>query len=98
MNDRKQGRNEKIERDRWRICGSYDIIILCLFTQDAFDEVVKYFGESPKTMPPSVFFPVFVRFVKAYRVSLIFFVCFFCNLFFFFFILYFDNGGPRRLI
>ena len=37
--------------------------------QDAFDDVVKYFGENPKTTPPSVFFPVFVRFVKAYKVS-----------------------------
>uniref|UniRef100_A0A2K5HX54 Formin like 2 n=1 Tax=Colobus angolensis palliatus TaxID=336983 RepID=A0A2K5HX54_COLAP len=36
--------------------------------QDAFDDVVKYFGENPKTTPPSVFFPVFVRFVKAYKV------------------------------
>ncbi|XP_054642397.1 formin-like protein 2 isoform X4 [Dunckerocampus dactyliophorus] len=35
--------------------------------QDAFDEAVKFFGESSKTTPPSVFFPVFVRFVKAYR-------------------------------
>lgn len=35
--------------------------------QDAFDEVVKFFGENSKTMPPSVFFPVFVRFVKTYR-------------------------------
>uniref|UniRef100_A0A8C2F926 FH2 domain-containing protein n=1 Tax=Cyprinus carpio TaxID=7962 RepID=A0A8C2F926_CYPCA len=35
--------------------------------QDAFDDVVKFFGESPKTMPPSVFFPVFVRFIKSYR-------------------------------
>ncbi|XP_034035698.1 formin-like protein 2 isoform X1 [Thalassophryne amazonica] len=35
--------------------------------QDAFDEVVKFFGESSKTMPPSVFFPIFVRFIKAYR-------------------------------
>ncbi|MGH0143302.1 UNVERIFIED_CONTAM: hypothetical protein FKN15_033194 [Acipenser sinensis] len=34
---------------------------------DAFDEVLKYFGENSKTTPPSVFFPVFVRFVKAYR-------------------------------
>lgn len=50
-------------------------LISCLFIQDAFDEAVKYFGESPKTMPPSVFFPVFVRFVKAYRVSLDFFSC-----------------------
>lgn len=39
------------------------------FSQDAFDDVVKYFGENPKTTPPSVFFPVFVRFVKAYKVS-----------------------------
>lgn len=40
-----------------------------LFLKDAFDEVVKFFGETSKTMPPSLFFPVFVRFVKAYRVS-----------------------------
>uniref|UniRef100_A0A671YUJ6 Formin-like 2b n=1 Tax=Sparus aurata TaxID=8175 RepID=A0A671YUJ6_SPAAU len=37
--------------------------------QDAFEDVVKFFGESSKTMPPSVFFPIFVRFIKAYRVS-----------------------------
>uniref|UniRef100_A0AAZ3PJS8 Formin-like 2a n=1 Tax=Oncorhynchus tshawytscha TaxID=74940 RepID=A0AAZ3PJS8_ONCTS len=37
---------------------------------DAFDEAVKFFGENSKTTPPSVFFPVFVRFVKAYRVRL----------------------------
>ncbi|XP_043549685.1 formin-like protein 2 isoform X3 [Chiloscyllium plagiosum] len=36
-------------------------------SQDAFDEVVKYFGENTKTTPPSVFFPVIVRFVKSYR-------------------------------
>ncbi|KAG7270178.1 hypothetical protein CRUP_006101 [Coryphaenoides rupestris] len=35
--------------------------------QDAFEDVVKFFGESSKTAPPSVFFPVFVRFIKAYR-------------------------------
>lgn len=39
------------------------------FLQDAFDEAVKFFGENSKTTPPSVFFPVFVRFVKAYRVN-----------------------------
>uniref|UniRef100_A0A8C7C7J2 Formin-like 2b n=3 Tax=Oncorhynchus TaxID=8016 RepID=A0A8C7C7J2_ONCKI len=37
--------------------------------QDAFDDAVKHFGESSKTMPPSVFFPVFVRFIKAYRLA-----------------------------
>ncbi|KAK1903273.1 Formin-like protein 3 [Dissostichus eleginoides] len=35
--------------------------------QDAFDEAVKFFGENSKTTPPSVFFPVFVRFIRAYR-------------------------------
>ena len=29
---------------------------------------MNYFGESAKTTPPSVFFPVFVRFIKAYKV------------------------------
>uniref|UniRef100_A0A4W3IYC3 Formin-like 3 n=1 Tax=Callorhinchus milii TaxID=7868 RepID=A0A4W3IYC3_CALMI len=32
--------------------------------QEAYSAVVGYFGENPKTTPPSVFFPVFVRFVK----------------------------------
>lgn len=40
-----------------------------MFLQDAYDDVVKFFGEGAKTMPPSVFFPVFVRFIKSYRVS-----------------------------
>uniref|UniRef100_A0A672GNS3 Formin-like 2b n=1 Tax=Salarias fasciatus TaxID=181472 RepID=A0A672GNS3_SALFA len=39
--------------------------------QDAFEDVVKFFGESSKTMPPSVFFPIFVRFIKAYRQMLL---------------------------
>uniref|UniRef100_A0A4W5QF66 Formin like 1 n=1 Tax=Hucho hucho TaxID=62062 RepID=A0A4W5QF66_9TELE len=29
-----------------------------------------YFGENPKTTPPSMFFPVFVRFIKAYKVPM----------------------------
>ncbi|XP_075897750.1 formin-like protein 2 [Nelusetta ayraudi] len=37
--------------------------------QDAFEDVVKFFGESSKTMPPSVFFPIFVRFIKAFRLA-----------------------------
>ncbi|XP_053273251.1 formin-like protein 2 [Pleuronectes platessa] len=37
--------------------------------QDAFEDAVKFFGESSKTMPPSVFFPIFVRFIKAYRLA-----------------------------
>lgn len=39
------------------------------FPQEAYNAVVRYFGESPKTTPPSVFFPVFVRFIRSYKVS-----------------------------
>uniref|UniRef100_A0AAQ5ZVJ2 Formin-like 1a n=1 Tax=Amphiprion ocellaris TaxID=80972 RepID=A0AAQ5ZVJ2_AMPOC len=35
--------------------------------QDVYDSVVEYFGENSKTTPPSMFFPVFVRFIKAYK-------------------------------
>ncbi|KAJ8265673.1 hypothetical protein COCON_G00147720 [Conger conger] len=35
--------------------------------EEAFNNVVNFFGESAKTTPPSVFFPVFVRFIKAYK-------------------------------
>ncbi|XP_051850841.1 formin-like protein 1 isoform X3 [Antechinus flavipes] len=35
--------------------------------QEAYESVVEYFGENPKTTPPSMFFPVFSRFVKAYK-------------------------------
>lgn len=35
--------------------------------QDVYDSSVEYFGENPKTTPPSMFFPVFVRFIKAYK-------------------------------
>uniref|UniRef100_A0A286XGP6 Formin like 1 n=1 Tax=Cavia porcellus TaxID=10141 RepID=A0A286XGP6_CAVPO len=35
--------------------------------QEAYDSVVEYFGENPKTMSPSVFFSLFSRFVKAYK-------------------------------
>ncbi|TNN82485.1 Formin-like protein 3 [Liparis tanakae] len=34
---------------------------------EAFNNVVNYFGEGAKTTPPSVFFPVFVRFIRAYK-------------------------------
>ncbi|KAG7334738.1 hypothetical protein KOW79_001334 [Hemibagrus wyckioides] len=35
--------------------------------QEAYVSVVEYFGENPKTTQPSMFFPLFVRFVKAYK-------------------------------
>ncbi|KAK7919449.1 hypothetical protein WMY93_010733 [Mugilogobius chulae] len=34
---------------------------------DVYDSAVEYFGENPKTMPPAIFFPIFVRFIKAYK-------------------------------
>ncbi|GAA6070685.1 formin-like protein 1, partial [Tachysurus ichikawai] len=36
--------------------------------QEAYVSLVEYFGENPKTTQPSMFFPLFVRFVKAYKV------------------------------
>ncbi|EHB09271.1 Formin-like protein 1 [Heterocephalus glaber] len=35
--------------------------------QEAYDSVVEYFGENPKTTPPAVFFCLFSRFTKAYK-------------------------------
>uniref|UniRef100_A0A8C5M5C2 Formin like 3 n=2 Tax=Leptobrachium leishanense TaxID=445787 RepID=A0A8C5M5C2_9ANUR len=35
--------------------------------EEAYAAVVHYFGENPKTTPPSVFFPVFARFIKSYK-------------------------------
>ncbi|XP_073695334.1 formin-like protein 1 [Garra rufa] len=35
--------------------------------QEAYMSVVEYYGENPKTTQPSMFFPIFVRFIKAYK-------------------------------
>ncbi|KAL8163607.1 UNVERIFIED_CONTAM: Formin-like protein 3, partial [Gekko kuhli] len=35
--------------------------------EEAYNTVVRYFGESPKMTPPSVFFPVFARFIRSYK-------------------------------
>ncbi|XP_017293572.1 formin-like protein 1 isoform X2 [Kryptolebias marmoratus] len=35
--------------------------------QEVYESTVEYFGEDPKTSPPSMFFPVFVRFIKAFK-------------------------------
>ncbi|XP_061448168.1 formin-like protein 1 isoform X2 [Rhineura floridana] len=35
--------------------------------QEAYESTVEYFGENPKTTPPTMFFPTFVRFVKAHK-------------------------------
>ncbi|XP_051737640.1 formin-like protein 1 isoform X2 [Ctenopharyngodon idella] len=37
--------------------------------QEVYHSVVEYFGENPKSTPPSVFFPVFARFIKAYKLA-----------------------------
>ncbi len=36
--------------------------------QEAYAEVVEYFGENPKTLAPNTFFSLFVRFVRAFKV------------------------------
>ncbi|KAM4524350.1 formin-like protein 1 isoform 2-T2 [Odontesthes bonariensis] len=38
-----------------------------LTAQDVYESVVEYFGENARTTPPSMFFPVFVRFIKAFK-------------------------------
>lgn len=35
--------------------------------QEAYRNVVQYFGETQKTMPPEQFFPIFQRFIQAYK-------------------------------
>lgn len=35
--------------------------------QEAYGSVVEYFGENPQTTQPAMFFPTFVRFMKAYK-------------------------------
>nr|XP_032807597.1 formin-like protein 3 isoform X2 [Petromyzon marinus] len=35
--------------------------------QEAYSAVVEYYGEEPKSTPPSAFFPLFARFVCAYK-------------------------------
>ncbi|XP_066498557.1 formin-like protein 1 [Hoplias malabaricus] len=35
--------------------------------QEEYMSVVEYFGENPKTTQPSMFFPLFMRFIKAYK-------------------------------
>lgn len=37
--------------------------------QEVYHSVVEYFGENPKATPPSAFFPVFARFIKAYKLA-----------------------------
>uniref|UniRef100_A0A3P9JPL9 Formin-like 1a n=1 Tax=Oryzias latipes TaxID=8090 RepID=A0A3P9JPL9_ORYLA len=37
--------------------------------QEAYLSVVEYFGENPKTTQPSMFFPIFGRFIKAYKTA-----------------------------
>jgi len=46
--------------------GQVHMLILCV--QEAYSSVVEFFGENPKTFVPTSFFPLFVRFVKAYKV------------------------------
>lgn len=41
-----------------------------IFLQETYGSVVEYFGENPKTTQPSMFFPLFGRFIKAYKVRL----------------------------
>lgn len=41
----------------------------CLCPQEAYESAVEYFGENPKNSPPTTFFPMFMRFIRAYKVG-----------------------------
>lgn len=45
--------------------------ILLFSSQEAYISVVEYFGENPKTTQPAMFFPMFGRFIKAYKVRVV---------------------------
>lgn len=52
----------------WRAAASPQPPHLCLCSQEAYESAVEYFGENPKTSPPTTFFPMFMRFIRAYKV------------------------------
>ncbi len=62
------------------VCACVCVCVCCFVTsvqfltvswqQEAFSEVVNYFGEKPKQCQPNTVFPVIFRFVNAFRVSL----------------------------
>lgn len=52
-----------------RIQGAQAILADGLCLQEAYESVVEYFGENPKTTSPSMFFSLFSRFTKAYKVQ-----------------------------
>uniref|UniRef100_A0A8B9T4Q7 Formin like 1 n=1 Tax=Anas platyrhynchos TaxID=8839 RepID=A0A8B9T4Q7_ANAPL len=35
--------------------------------KEAYESAVEYFGENPKNSPPTTFFPMFMRFIRAYK-------------------------------
>jgi len=37
--------------------------------QEVYAGVVEYYGENPRTLPPTTFFSLFVRFSKAFKVG-----------------------------
>lgn len=44
-------------------------VLGCLCPQEAYESAVEYFGENPKNSPPTTFFPMFMRFIRAYKVG-----------------------------
>lgn len=54
---------------KWLVCkGVHGDGADRLCPQEAYESVVEYFGENPKTTSPSMFFTLFSRFIKAYKV------------------------------
>lgn len=52
-------------------CWGLFVFFSCFLSfQEAYVAVVEYFGENPKTTQPSMFFPLFGRFIRAYKVKM----------------------------
>lgn len=65
----RMGRWERLEGGGGRWAPLPSPQIRCLCPQEAYESAVEYFGENPKTSPPTTFFPMFLRFIKAYKVG-----------------------------
>jgi len=56
-------------RAKWEHHSHSDVIVQVSILQEAFTEVVQYFGENPKQSQPNTVFSVLQRFVDGFRVS-----------------------------
>ena len=52
----------------WLLRGVFGTFNCQTVTQEMYADVVEYYGENARTLPPTTFFSLFVRFIKAFKV------------------------------